>query len=368
VGVRRFRKPACLLAAATAIALAAPAQAAGPTEFFGANAAGIYPTSSEFQRAAQGGVRTMRLQFPWQNIERAPGFFDWRQFDPIVADAARAGVKLLPVLYGTPPWALPPATSSVTYTATDPPIYTPQSRAAWSSFITAAAQRYGSNGDFWALHPELPNTPIHNWQVWNEVNLASYWGGRPNARRYAGLLRLTRTALRAADPSSRVILAGLLPYQSTAPGSVSGANYLKRLYRVKGVRKLFDVVAIHPYAYQPREVVRLLRAMRKVLNSVGARRTPIWATEFGWTTGGVDFGASPFRSTPDRQARRVGKTYRLMRREKRSLRLRRAMYFSFADSRSAGAGSWQTHMGLLNVDGTPKPAWYAYTRLSGGSP
>jgi hypothetical protein len=210
--------------------------------------------------------------------------------------------------------------------------------------------------------------PIRSWQVWNEVNLPAYWGGRPSAHGYARLVRLTRRALTSVDPSARLILAGLLPYQSIATGSVSGASFLKRLYKVKGIRKAFDAVDIHPYAAQPREMIRLLRAMRKVLDSVGARKTPIWATEFGWTTGGEDFAGSPFGSTLSQQADRVFRTYRLMQRNARRLRLKRAFYFSLADWESGNTGSWQGHMGLFSLDGQPKPAWYAFARAAGGQP
>lgn len=364
---RRSWTLACLIGVVATVALPSQATAARHGQLFGVNATSV-PTASEFQRATRGGARTVRLSFDWPSIEPSPGTFNWQELDPVVANAAQAGAELLPVLYGTPLWASPQAAGPAEYAPNRPPIYAPQSRAAWSVFVAAVAGRYGNSGSFWALHPELPRKPIRSWQVWNEVNLPAFWGGRPNARRYAGLVRLTRRALSTVDPSARLILAGLLPYQSIAKGSVSGANFLKQLYKVKGVRKSFDVVDIHPYALQPGEVVRLLRAMRKVLNSVGAQKTPIWATEFGWTTGGDDFASSPFRSTPRQQAHRLIRTYRLMERNARSLRLRRAIYFSLADFDPQHSGSWQARMGLFGLDGQPKPAWFAYARAAGGQP
>jgi hypothetical protein len=341
------------------------AHAAVPRNFFGV-AANVYPSASDFQRISRGGVRTVRCLFSWPAVEQSPGVRDWQQLDSVVESAAESNTQLLPLLNGTPLWASAEAANPKAYTPSGPPIYTPQGRAGWVAFVGDLARRYGTTGTFWALHPELPRVPIHSWQIWNEVNLPFFWGGKPSPRGYADLLRLSRGALSEADPSAQVILAGLLPYQSIVTGTVSGGRYLKRLYRVKGVRKLFDAVAIHPYGIKPRGVVGELRLMRKVLNSVGARRVPIWATEFGWTTGGVDFRRSPFRTTPAQQARRVSKTYRLLEKQAGRLRLKKAFYFSLADI--GASGSWQAHMGLFDSSGVPKPAWYAYARAAGGQP
>jgi hypothetical protein len=359
---RPLRILACTITAAAVFAFAGQAQAAGSRNFFGV-ATPSYPSGTQFQRVARGGAANVRLQLYWGAVEPTAGTRDWQLFDSIVGDAARAGVTLLPALFGTPRWASAQAAS---YDGNSPPIYNRESRAAWSDFLSAAAQRYGSTGSFWASHPELPRTPIRYWEVWNEVNLPAFWGGRPSPRGYADLLRLTGNALRAGDPSAKVVLAGLLPYKSIVAGSIAGPQFLRRLYRVKGIRKLFDVAAVHPYAVHPPEVLSLIRDMRRVLNSHHSRKTPIWVTEFGWTTGGSDFSASPFRSTLTQQAHRVRKTYRLMRRDAKHLRLKRAFYYSLEDT--ANTTSWLDRMGLFGLDGQPKPAWYAYAWVAGGQP
>ena len=96
---------------------------------------------------ALGGVRTTRVHLAWNSIEPSPGARNWAAFDAQVANAARAGMRLLPFLYESPRWISP--------TVQAPPIYSLQARAAWTSFLTDLAGRYGTNGSFWALHPEL---------------------------------------------------------------------------------------------------------------------------------------------------------------------------------------------------------------------
>ena len=346
-----------LLAVAAVLGLAQGEASAASKRLFGVSAS-TDPTTEELQRLARGGGRTVRILFYWGAVEPTPGSRNWTQLDAQVEKATRARVTLLPVVYGTAPWL-----GSDTRRA---PIYTPEARSAWGAFVRDLVGRYGSNGTFWTLRPDLPRVPIQTWQIWNEVNLTYYWGGRPNARQYVRLLRLTRTAMRSVDQTSKLILAGLIPFKS-AGGGVSGETYLKDVYKVGGVRRLFDAVAIHPYGGSPPIVLRALFETRKLLNSLGARRVPIWVTEFGWATGGHDLQSSPLRATPTQQARRVSRTYRLMKRNSKRLRLKRALYFSYTDF-SDPSDSWISHMGLFNINGDPKPAWYAFARRAGGQP
>jgi hypothetical protein len=349
----------CLVAICLGFAANA-APAAGGGSFYGVGSV-TYPTAGDFQRMARAGARTLRVQFNWQDVEPTAGARNWGVPDAIVAESARSGVRLLPILYGTPPWL----SSNTTY----PPIRTPQARAAWSAYTTDLALRYGSNGSFWAQHPELPRVPITDWQIWNEVNLRFYWGAKPNARDYADLLGLTRPALRAGDPASRLILSGLIPFKAAGVGSVGGERYLQRLLKLRGVRRLFDVVAIHPYGRTPRLVLKSLIQTRKALDNLGAHRLPIWVTEFGWSTGGRDWSTSPLRATPARQARNIRDAYKGMRKLRKQLLLRKAFYFCFSDFDQFGPDDdWTSRMGLLDVGGQPKPGWYAYARQAGGKP
>ena len=349
----------CLTAVAVSLAFSAEAGAA-PNNFFGVSSVSD-PTTAQLQRIAAGGARASRVELYWGAVEPTPGARRWNAFDAVVADAARTGVTILPVLFGTPSWVSPNPAS--------PPIYTAQGRSAWATFILDLTLRYGTNGSFWALHPELPRTPITTWQIWNEVNLPAFWGGKPNTRGYVDLLRLTREPLLRGDPAAKVVLAGLIPFKTTAPGSVGGEKYLQRLMKVKGIRKLFEAVAIHPYGKSPSIVLKALLQTRELLNALGARRIPLWVTEFGWSTGGVAWSSSPFRATPATQATRVRQSYGLLLKNRKRLRLKRAFYFSLADFDQPNIeDDWSARMGLFDLNGQPKPAWYAYVRRAGGLP
>lgn len=98
------------------------------------------------------------------------------------------------------------------------------------------------------------------------------------------------------------------------------------------------------------------------------RELPIWVTEFGWSTGGELWNVSPVRADPAEQARWVKLSYKLMRKSAKRLRLRRALYFNHTDFDPAGTDYWSARMGLFDLNGQPKPAWFAYVRQAGGTP
>ena len=79
------------------------------------------------------------------------------------------------------------------------------------------------------------------WQIWNEPN-TSTWPIQPFAKTYVALVRAARTAISRVDPGAKVVLAGMPNYSW---------HDLETIYRVRGARRLFDVVAIHPYTAQP---------------------------------------------------------------------------------------------------------------------
>ncbi|HKH23776.1 MAG TPA: hypothetical protein VKA88_09135, partial [Solirubrobacterales bacterium] len=146
-----------------------PAQAASaPPEFYGVIAAND-PESSEVARMGAGGVGTLRFNLVWGTVQPGPrARIDWTHYDQLIGDAARAGIRVLPTVYSSPPWA---AARN----------YYPPARRTWrrfARFVRSAASRYGYGGIFWTEHPEIPRLPVRVWQFWNEPNLQGFW--RPN--------------------------------------------------------------------------------------------------------------------------------------------------------------------------------------------
>ena len=105
----------------------------------------------------------------------------------------------------------------------------------YAAFAAALADRYGTAT--WKRNPRVPPLPVTTYEVWNEPNLRTFWGGRePDAKRYAALFLTARRALKRADPKGRVIVGGLA-------GRTGAPTYLRRMYRARpGLRGRVDGV------------------------------------------------------------------------------------------------------------------------------
>lgn len=329
----------------------APAVAAAPGRTFFGMQAWTFPTERDFAMMTRGGVGTLRVLITGPGDAATAGA-RWAPYDAVMAGAARERIHVLPVLLGSPGGGQRfrhPRTRA--------------DRTAWATFVTAVAARYGRGGTFWRAHPRLDPIPLTAYQVWNEPNLPAYWRPAVDAAGYVRLVRLTRARLRAVDPQARVVLAGL-------PDSRLGTpmlDFVRAIYAQPGARSVFDVVALHPYAEDAPQVLAKLDAVRALMNRRGDRSTPIWITELGWSTGGP---RSPFRTTRSGQAAKLTRTLRALIAAASRLRLQRVALVTLQDRGylPAEAPWWGPSVGLFDQAGSPKPAWNAFLRFTGGRP
>jgi hypothetical protein len=340
--------------AAAALAAVVPGPAAAATSF------GIHTqrlNDFEAARMARGGATYVRSLFEWRIAQpQEDGPYRWGRFDSLVLHSALHGMQVLPVVIGSPD-----------YVARRPSLQ-PRSREdlrRFQAYLTALAHRYGPDGTFWRSLPIVPYTPVTHWQIWNEPNLHNYWKGALKPASYAKFVSIARDALRSADPSAQVVLAGMPETKSGLPMS----NYLKGLYGVKGFRKSVDAIAAHSYATNAKGVLRTMRIERRVMDKAGDTSTPLWVTEIGWATDGPK-DHPLVRNTAD-QARLLTRSFGLLKQNSRSLRLGPVFWFNWRDAREPTgneADHFSKHTGLFTRDRVPKPSWPAFAEAAGGVP
>ena len=190
------------------------------------------PFGGEWDLMAASGVETVRAAFDWRAAQPAAGGpIDFSAMDAVVVAGGGA----------TPAGAAGRAPARRTGRRRGPgegAAATPRGTAAYTAFLRALVGRYGPRGSLWAEQPVAAADA--------DPRLADLERAEPHALLVLAAVREvatcgccgpSRRALRAADPGSRTVLAGL-PNESWIA--------LRQVYKAGG-RGAFDAVALHPY-------------------------------------------------------------------------------------------------------------------------
>lgn len=342
-----------------ALASAPAAQAVDP--FYGVFA----PTMSlpaaqvnaQLDAQAATGAGVVREHLHWDRIERWPGGFDWSDSDAMIAALVARGMTLMPVIVDTPQFY---STRPAGVTTDGWP---PRDPASITRFATELTKRYGTKGTYWGcLLPGFlcrrPYHPIIAWQVWNEPDFPAWWRTGVDPAAYTALLRNAYTGLKAGDPKAEVVSAGLIN-TAADPG-----GYLTQLYDA-GAAPYFDTVAIHAYGGNVTGVLDVVRRVRAIAIAKGDGGVPIRVTEYGFSTGGQN---RTWVATPACQAALIHAVTQALSANRTALGIASIIEFQWRDSTADPTLSWPNYAGLLNYDGTAKPALQAFSDAIAGRP
>jgi polysaccharide biosynthesis protein PslG len=347
---------------ALVVALVAFATLGAGTAFARSGFIGVQDVSDklghrDLVRMDQGGVGIVRRLLYWPAVEPRRGTFAWRGTDRVVGRLASRGIDLLPMVYGSPRY--------IARHSNVPPVRSKKKRKIFGQFLSALVKRYGHGGTYWTdphlyrhQHPGKAARPVVAWQIWNEPNLEKFFAPRPSVGKYARLVRTAHSAIHAADPEAKVVLAGM-----SGRGHPADRKFLNRFYRQRRIKRSFDAVAVNPYAPQVHQTGVKIKRIRGVMRRHGDRDTGLWITEIGW-------GSHP----PDRfglnkglkgQRRMLARSFRLIVHHRKAWHINRLIWFDFRDPRgNAGGCSFCTSAGLLRKSGKPKPAWRTFKRFT----
>ena len=321
----------------------------------------------EFAEMVATGVESVRVVVDWRSAQPYASFADvpvadrpryrdeggvptdYGAIDAVIQQAAQRHMTVLPVVIIAPPWAARHPGNEAS---------PPRDPAPYARFVAALARRYGPNGAFWSENPTLPRRPLRLWQVWNEPSFPQFWSDQPFVRDYVELLRATRREVKAADRGAKIVLAGF-PNRSW--------TNLRAVYR-RGGRRLFDIVAVHPFTGRVAGVVTIVERNRAVMRRFGDARKPLMVTELSWTSAlGRTEWSFGNETTEAGQARKLRAGFRLLARERRRLRIKRAYWYTWL-SEDADRFYPFDYAGLGRVMGerriVRKPAFQAMRRTA----
>jgi hypothetical protein len=351
---------AAAVAAAILLVPATEAGAATPAGFFGLNYYFKDITTADVLYLKKSGAKTVRWRMNWSHIEPSSGHFDWSAADAVVGDLAAQGIRVLPVMWGSPGWV---ASSAIT-----PPISTQKQRDAWSGYLRAAIKRYGPQGNYWTgsyrtQHPGKTPLPIDTWQIWNEANLSRAMNP-PTPSTYAKLLTLSHTVIKQADPKAKVMFAGLLSH----PNGASAWDFLRGVYQQPGARHAFDIMASNAYSSSVSRMLDDLGHIRQTMAANGQGPKPLWVTEVGWGSDPVN--SANFGQTKGMQGQRkiLVQAFSALEQKRSAWRIGKVLWWNFRDPAGGKSSncSFCTSAGLLTNDFKTKPAWSAFLNFTGG--
>jgi hypothetical protein len=202
-------------------------------------------------RAQQLGLAWLRMpQVSWRAIqanENDP--YDWSvlsSFDEQLRLAQQAGITPIVVIQHFPRWA----TINVPF-ETDCGAIRTDKFGQFAAFMQALVNRYKSsefNVHYWEIgnEPDVDPTLVNPdlmFGCWGDIN-DPYYGGR----QYGEMLKVVTPAIKAADPSARVLVGGLLlgRPQETNPALGHPERFINGILEA-GAAPYFDILPYHEY-------------------------------------------------------------------------------------------------------------------------
>ncbi len=259
-------------------------------------------------------MRTCRLG--WGGVEPAEGQWNWTEMDSQMSYLADHGFEFGGLLYGNAPWNTKdlPGTLPV------------NNLPAWSRYVSAVVTH--------------ANGKIKYWEVWNEPPNGT--GRDQTPADYANLMVATYEAAKAADPNCLVGLAAKSVH----------VNYLEQALKA-GAADHFDYIILHPYevlngiadnAGTEAVYMHIVPTVRKMLAAQNPAKAnvPVIFTELG----------SDAKKGVANQGHTLVKAYAMGIAQGVAC----IQWFEGMDGDSGP-------MGLLERNGTPRPAYRAMARL-----
>ncbi len=306
-------------------------------------------------------IRWTRTYLSWGRVEPVdtdPAAYDWTgaaAMEEKVLAARKAGLEPIVVLAGIPSWA-----------RVDPDV--PCSRIRddqlpeMAEFVQAVVERY-RGPPYWVRYWEIGNEPDVAPEetppylgCWGDFSLPGFGG-----EHYARVLQTVYPAIKGADPNAVVLFGSLLLDYPESPR----AAYLEGALK-EGAGPYFDALGVHYYAehygFWSGGFRGKIAFLREALARYGVPDKPIYLTETSrrcWTRQ----PDGTYVCSDVEQAMKAQHVLQILT-WSRAEDLRSVIWFGLQ------AYTFQ-HSGLLEPDGTPRPAYRAYrtwTRMIEGLP
>ncbi|MEO8273052.1 MAG: endo-1,4-beta-xylanase, partial [Chloroflexota bacterium] len=277
-------------------------------------------------------LRMTRESFDWRRLEPRQGWFEWAKFDQAVEVSRAHNVQILGRLEFSADWA---SSAPASASAASRPFYPPSNPATFAAYASAVVARYKDR--------------VHVWEIWNEENSATFWKPSPSPAAYAALLKAAYAAIKAEDPTAKVVMGGTVGFDKGFMDGIVAA----------GAWSSFDALAIHAYVAPAPEksmFATWIQNARAYLDTKGTK--PLWLTEFGWSSY-TGSGTSYIGVSESTQANNTARAYLLAAAQG----VAGVMMYELME-RGSSTTSQIENFGLVETGGRQKPAYAALRRVA----
>jgi hypothetical protein len=311
--------------------------------------------SAGLQKMEDAGAKWVTTRLNWAAIEPIKGIYNWSSFDIKAQNAQAAGMEVFVLFNQNPTWAaaLPGGPVTDTQDLVD--------------FAGLMAERYDCDGTddadghpcvhYWSFYAEPDNGDLSR-----AATGKGYWGH--NGSGYAAMLSQVSPAIHSANPEAKVLIGGVAyewfeedggPFvRSFLPDTLAALNALG------GAENYLDAVAFHYYPIRTQDWPTILEkagAIREIMADHGAGDLPLTCPEMGY------WSSPNFGSSEEGQAYWVVQTF--LRGISQGTDI--LSYYQVFDTVVAGSPEDlypDRTSGLLRVDGSLKPAYFAYQTMT----
>jgi len=249
--------------------------------------------AERYARARESGARWHRWTLYWDLVEHE-GKLLWAAADGIAGRDVAAGLRPLVVLQGPPDQAsrlpfVPKDLDRPIFRHADGSLGDDPAGAVevnpenpWGRFVAAAVARYRPGGELAAALRWPAGAGVRAWEIGNEPNLGSFWGGSPAD--FARFLEVAYLVVEWLDPAAVVAHGGIADDANAAWWYGGFLDALKARAAVSPLPAryghYFDRAAWHWYAH-PRRLHTPPARARAILAERGLPPKPLWVTEVG---------------------------------------------------------------------------------------
>jgi len=194
------------------------------------------PQPGEIKMIAAAGFRWVRMDFVWQETEKARGHYDFSAYDRLLTSLQPFDIGALLILdYGNPLYdnGASPRTDNT--------------RRAFADWAAAAARHFAGRRVIW--------------ETFNEPNNKMFWRPQPDVTEYVALALAVGRAFRASAPNEKLI----------GPATGIDFPFLEACFKA-GLLDYWTAVSVHPYRQSgPEQAANDYCRLRKMIERYRTR-------------------------------------------------------------------------------------------------